>query len=241
MPRAPRRPLRDIAGKLFRRLQSLSGVHLFRVIARPLYREPLDLGQLAHIEYRLMSEMELLAHCRDEALELSEGQVRLAFTRGEVCVGALHCGKLVGYEWHAFDAAPHRDGVWVTVCPEARYSYKKFVRPEYRGQRIGGVLSRYSDVHFLERGRKWSVGFVDLHNAASFRTAQRLGSRTVGYAGYFRFGDRFIPFRSPGAKRFGFRFYLPAAAISVGSPLAPWNVVPDPLREAPERGRPSVG
>src|SRR5690606_15093936 len=138
---------------------------------------------------------------------LAEERVRLAFARGELCVGALHGKKLVGDEWHAFGAAPDVDGIWVSVSPEARYSYKKFVRPEYRGQRIGAGLSSYSDVQCLERGRKWSVGFVGLNNPASFRVARRLGSRTIGYAGYFRFGDRFIAFRSPGAKRFGFRFY----------------------------------
>lgn len=202
-----------------RRLQRLLNLEVCRVVTRPLCGDPRPQGTADEILVRLMTQAALLPHCADPELELPEPQVRAAFGRGDLCVGALHGAKLVGYQWLAFGPTPHVDGIWVEFDPRSRYSYKKFVRPQYRGRRIAARLSRHADALCRHRGRGATVSFIDLHNRASWRSSARLGSRTAGYAGYLRFGDVFIALRSPGAKRCAFRFYRPAGAAE-GSTLA---------------------
>jgi GNAT superfamily N-acetyltransferase len=206
------------AAKVQRRLKLHFGLEVFRVVTRPLAATGAPEGRLKHIRYGLLSETETLPHCADLELELPESHVRAAFRRGDLCVGAIHGEKLVGYQWLAFGPTPHVDGVWVAFDRRSRYSYKKFVRSDYRGQRIAAGLSSHADALCLQRGRVATVGLIALHNDASWRASARLGSRTSGYAGYVQFADRFIAFRSSGARRCDLRFYKPAAALSTKAP-----------------------
>jgi GNAT superfamily N-acetyltransferase len=193
---------------LIRSMRSL-GLYLCRVVSRPLGCEP---APPHAIRYCLMDERDLLPHCADAALELPERHVHAAFLRGDLCVGALEGERLVGYEWLAFRPTPHIDGVWVEFDPGSRYGYKKFVLPEFRGRHIAAGLSAYGDPWSLRRGCTRTIAFIDLDNDASWRASARLGSRTIGYAGYLKLFDTFIAFRSKGAKALGFRFNVPGGA-----------------------------
>lgn len=197
-----------IAAKVLPPLHARCGLQLCRVVCRPLADAP---GHEApgDVVFRLASEAELLPHCADPELELSARHVREACGRGDLCVIAFRGEKLVGYQWLAFRSTPHVAGVWVEFDSRARYSYKKFVRPECRGQRIAAGLSTHADQFCRMLGRTSSVGFIRMDNAASWHASARVGSRTVGYAGYVIVANRFFTFRSPGARRCGFRFYKP--------------------------------
>ena len=193
---------------LVRRLRRYLGLQLCRIVSRPLSEDASAVGRLStHISCRLMGERELLPYCTDPELELSERHVRSALARGDLCVAAFDGACLVGYEWFAFGPTPHIDGVWVEFDARARYSYKKFVRPGYRGQRIGPGLSSHGDRWCMQRGCSRTVAFIDLDNEAAWRASSRLGSRTVGYAGYVSLFGLFLAFRTAGARDCGFRFY----------------------------------
>jgi GNAT superfamily N-acetyltransferase len=205
-----------LAAKVLPPLQARCGLQVCRVVARPLATAAARQGPDG-IVFQLASEAQLLPHCAEAELELSQRHVREAFARGELCVAAFHGSKLVGYQWLAFRPTPHVGGVWVEFDQRSRYSYKKFVRPDYRGQRIALGLSTHADQLCRERGRATTVGFIRLDNAASWHASARLGSRTVGYAGYIAFASRFLAFRSPGARSWGFRFYKPALPAARGA------------------------
>lgn len=208
--------------KLARRLLGQFTLEVCRVVTRPLYPEPQAHGTPQHIRFALMSEADLLPHCADPDLELPERHVRCAFARGDLCVGAMDGETLCGYQWLAFRPTPHVNGIWVQFDQRARYSYKKFVRAGYRGQRIAAGLSSHADALCVQRGRTSTVGFINVRNNASWRASARLGSRTAGYAAYVRISGRFIAFRSPGAKRCDFQFYMPATPASANaSPNVP--------------------
>lgn len=200
-------------------LQRLFGLEIHRVVSRPLDSASGVQGRLDNIRYTLITEAEMLRHCSDAELELAERRVQAAFSRGDLCVGAMHEEKLIGYQWLAFGSTPHVDGVWVQFNQASCYIYKRFVLPAYRGLRIAAGLSRHADALCLQRGRISAVGFISLHNDASWRASGRVGGRTVGYAGYVQLHNRFIALRSAGARRSDFRFYKPAPVTSEGSRL----------------------
>jgi GNAT superfamily N-acetyltransferase len=192
---------------MFIRSLRLLGLYLCRVVSRPLGCEQAPQGP---IRYCLIGERDLLPHCADAALELSERHVRSASSRGDLCVAAFEGERLVGYEWLAFRRTPHIDGVWVDFDPGSRYGYKKFVRRELRGRHIAAGLSAYGDPWCLRRGCTRTIAFIDLDNDPSWRASARLGSRTIGYAGYLKLFGIFVAFRSKGVKALGFRFEAPA-------------------------------
>ena len=198
-------------------LREYLGLHLCRIVSRPLGCEPAPTGS---IRYELMLERDLLPHCADPGLELPEDQARSALARGDLCVAAFEGERLVGYEWFAFGPTPHLPGLWVAFDRDARYGYKKFVHPDYRGKRIAAGLSAYGDQWCLRRGCTRTVAFIDMDNHASWRASARLGSTTVGYAGYVKLFNAYLCFRSPGAKALGFRFYAPAKAAVRTRPLS---------------------
>ena len=193
-------------GRLARRV----GVQAYRVLCRPLSRVPAE--PPAGIVLRPLDEQVMLEHCADPELQLSAQKSKAAFSRGETCIGALDGGRLAGYAWFAFRAAPHVNGIWMDFDPRVIYTYRAFVRPGYRGRRIAPALYRFADLHFLERGRTFAALCIELDNQPSLIAAQRSGARTIGFVAYLHAGGRLLSLRTSGAKGIGYRFYVPEGA-----------------------------
>lgn len=193
-------------GRLGRRL----GVHAYHVLCRPLSRAPV--APPAGIVLRPLEEQEALEHFADSELPLSVEKSKTGFSRGEVCIGALDDGRLAGYAWFASRPAPHFDGIWMDFDPRVIYTYRAYVRPGYRGRRIAPALYCSADALFLDRGRMFVALCIELGNTPSLIAAQRSGARTVGFVAYLHAGGRFLSLRSRGAKKIGYRFYVPQSA-----------------------------
>lgn len=202
--------LRGVYAATMTYLQRRFDFNFCRVTTRPLGGIGPSPSHTSAREYRLLSESDLLKFAADPELELAPDMVRAALRRKDVCIGAIENNSLVAYTWIAFDATPHLNGLWVSFTSSARYAYKVFVRPEFRGSHIAGEMNVFGDEIAMKHGRKIGIGFIDTHNFASYRASRRIGARTIGYAGYFRCFGRLITFRSPGAKRYDFRFYRPS-------------------------------
>jgi len=192
---------------LFNLLGRFLKVYFFRITSRPLREQHY---QPSGIRLRQVDETELLPYCGDPEMQLPAGHVRAAFARGDLCAAAFDGSRLAGYEWFAHGRAPHVDSVWVEFAADARYGYKQFVRPQYRGRRIAAGLSTLVDDWHRRRDFTRALSMIDLGNGASWRSEARMGARTAGYAGYFLWFGRCITFRSRGARKLKFRLYSPA-------------------------------
>lgn len=182
------------------------GIFAFRVLTRPLATAAPRLPR--GFEFRLFEPQDLIARCADPALELAESTARAALARGEVCVGALHSGKLAGYAWFAYRPAPHVAGVWMAFDRQAIYVYRAFVHPAHRGLGVAPALYRFADQRFIREGRRLALICIEAGNRPSIIAAERSGARGAGFAAYFQARGGFFAVRSPGAARLGFRFYL---------------------------------
>jgi hypothetical protein len=165
----------------------------------------------AGIACRVLAEKEVVAFAADRALDMDAQWVRNAYARGALCLGALQNGRLAGYTWLAYGDTPFARGVWIALDPALRYSYKSFVRPECRGQRIIQALHAFADQPALWRGRRRSIDFVAAENFASLSALDRTGARTLGYVTYVRLFGALIAFRSAGMRRAGIGLYAPPA------------------------------
>jgi GNAT superfamily N-acetyltransferase len=189
------------------RLSRHAGLRAFRVFARRL--EARTHSARGALEYRLMSETDVLPLCADASLDLSAAKVRAAFGRGDVCVAAFEGAALAGYCWFALSAAPHMDRAWIDFPPDVVYTYKSYVRPAFRGRGIAAAMYSYADPEFLERGRVNAIICVESHNRPALAAAKRGGFAAAGYAAYAG-GARLRAWCSGKAARYRLRFYVPA-------------------------------
>ena len=194
-------------------MRRVPGIFLARVMTRPL-QETARAGSV--LEYAVLAEPDLASAYRDPSLNLHPAAAAAAFARGDACVGALDAGRLVGYLWYSYAATPHAGDVWVDVPRHARYAYKAFLLPEYRGRGLGEEMYTCAGAACPRAGRTTGITYVLVDNTASIVAAQRAGWRTEGYAGYVEKAGAFCGFRTPGAARAGFRFWHNRALRSRG-------------------------
>lgn len=202
----------------FRVLQRSMGLHLHYVFRRAhvvVHRPPQELSGL---EFRVLCVDELIRWAQEPRYGMVPGFVDHALARGDVCVGALENGALLGYTW--WSSAPTRDqgDVWVTFAAGDNFGYHGFVLPEHRGRGIYEPLVMSCGESFMRNGIFHTVWFVAVHNVASLRVQDKVGIPRAGIAGYCHAFGRPLTFRSPGARRTGFRF-MSAARLRQSSPL----------------------
>ena len=192
---------------LARQLARRGRLHVLRVFHRPLDAAA-RFPALPGFELRALSLSEVRHYSDDAALQLREPMISEVLGRGDLCLGALQAGNLVGYLWVAYAAAPHVDGIWVKVPPRAVYVFKSFVPPAHRGRGIAAALYRAVDSLAARPDREAMVSCVELHNYPSIAVTLRTGNRPLGALAYWRAGRWFAAFHSAGVRRMGLRFHL---------------------------------
>lgn len=190
--------------RLMERLRPVLNVSVVQV--RPL-DEAIELPDLpARYSAGIADCDDLDRGVEDPRLELERGFVDDAVDRDDFCAAVFHDEHMVAYAWNAVGPTPHDDRLMVHFDAPAGYSYKAFTRPEYRGRRLQNVVADAGRDEYLCRGRTMVLSFVESHNLASIASSGHRPNRRVGFAGYLCVGSRVLPFRTPGARRFGFRF-----------------------------------
>jgi ribosomal protein S18 acetylase RimI-like enzyme len=192
--------------RVMNRLARHAGLRVFRVFGRRLGAGAQ--GRPDALDYRFLSEGEVLALCADASLDLTAFNVRAAHGRGDLCVGVFERENLAGYCWFALSAAPHMDRAWLDFPSHLVYTYKSFVRPAFRGCGIAAAMYRFADPVFLARRRSEAVICVESHNWPSIAAAKRGGFSAAGYAAYVG-GARLRAWCSRTAAGYGLRFYVP--------------------------------
>jgi hypothetical protein len=197
---------------LIERLSGVAGLHLYGIYARPIHvltgPDPVVPGYVVRLFAR-GDEQALLAAARNPELELTEHFVRTALGKSDVCAAILVDGQIVSFSWVAFTPTHVHDGVHVSFDTRDRYGYFAFTLPEYRGRHLLRLASPQRDRYCFDRGCTQGISYISVDNESSIQMATALGNRRIGFAGYLKLGPIFIPFRTPGVRERGFRFFRP--------------------------------
>lgn len=209
---------RSIYVRVMERVQPV--LHVSAVMVRPLSGS-LELPDLpGQFSVRIASRDDLDRAMHDPRMDLDPGFVERALARGDFCSAVFDCERMVAYSWNAFGPTPHGEDLCVDFDPPAGYSYKAFTHPDYRGRRLQNAVAWRARSRYLERGRTMVLSFVDTHNLASLASSRHRPNEVVGFAGYLDLRSAILPFRSPGAKRYGFRFF-PCSRQALDAPEGP--------------------
>ena len=203
----------SIFASLYECLRSGLGLRTYGIHTRPVAAPSGPDPEVEGVSFRLFKKGDaeaLIASARLPELDLPEHFVREALEKDDICDAVLCDGSIVSYSWTAFTQTHDDDGVFVGFGKEYGYGYKAFTLPDYRGRHLLRFARPRRDRYFIESGRcTHLIAFIGLSNRSSVRFTHAMGYRRAGTAGYFKRGSWFWAFRSPGAKRCGFCFFLP--------------------------------
>jgi hypothetical protein len=140
------------------------------------------------------------------ASDLSPEFVSQALARGDQCFALRDGESLVAYSWYSFRPTPiglpgalvHFDPCWV-------YRYKDYTHPRYRGRRLHALVATLGLEHYLARGFRGSVAYVESTNFDSLKSCFRYGHRAFGSIGVLQAFGRTFTLATPGCERMGFR------------------------------------
>lgn len=195
------------------RLRTSVGLHLYGIFTRalsvPTAAPPVEMQGYTHRMFEPADVDLFLAHIDNPRLNLGEAFVRAAFSKGDACSAVFLNGGLISYNWFAFTPTHDAHGVFADFSPKHRYGYKAFTLPEFRGRHVIRLFKEYSDGYCVQRGRVFTIAFIEIGNDSSIRYALATGYRRIGFAGYLKLGFLFIPFRTAGVRAEGFRFFMP--------------------------------
>lgn len=155
---------------------------------------------------RLLGEAELREFARDPANEISPQFIDEAAARGDQCYAILDGGRLAAYGWYAFGATPiGLPGVVLRYRPGYVYMYKGFTHQDYRGQRLHAIGMTRALQHYLSRGYKGIVSYVEAINFDSLKSCFRMGYVVFGTVYVVKLLGRWRGFSTPGCGKYDFR------------------------------------
>jgi hypothetical protein len=221
-------PARSLYSLLLPFCRKFLTFNISAIVCRPLGRTNSSTSNPEGCQFSILSEQALLDFSHDPTLRLVETRIKDAFARGEFCAGAILDGNLVAYHWRAYTSAPatpfkNKRNIWVDFNADTVYGRYSLTLPAYRGKHIMPSLWVFADNYCLDKGDLLLIAYVETDNYSAMRVGMRVGNRVVGYAGYIYLFGKSFSFRTPGAKKHGFRFFTPRSpAVDNSKPRPSW-------------------
>jgi len=133
--------------------------------------------------------------------------------KGDWCYAYFDGDKLVSYGWYSYQPTRVGEQFDFEFPNQYAYMYRGFTERDYRGARLHGHGMVQAVHRVADEGRRGLIGLVEVQNAASLRSVQRIGYRRQGTIITFRFFGRWKTFRTPKCRRFGCRLVRRHGAI----------------------------
>ena len=90
-------------------------------------------------------------------------------------------------------------------APGYVYQYKGFTVPAHRGQRLHAIGKTRALRHYLSKGYRGLLSYVESTNFESLKSNDRMGYETFGSIYVVRLFGRYLAFSTPGCRRYQFR------------------------------------
>jgi hypothetical protein len=194
-------------------LQALAGFKILKAVY-VAWPDPVFLDCPAGYTALFLPAGTLRRFARDPQTEMSGEFVEQALVRRDECFAILDGETLAAYGWYSSQPTPiGLPEMMLHFSADCVYMYKGFTHPRYRGQRLHAIGMTMALRHYLARGFRGLVSYVESTNFDSLTSCYRMGYRVFGSVYLVKMLDRYLSFSSPGCERFRFRV-RPVNAIS---------------------------
>jgi len=198
-------PAHTLHQVLLATVNSLVGFKILRAVGVARV-DPEFLKNSGRYPHRFLSEGALRELAGDPEIGLSKNFVEEALSKGDECYGIFDGATLVSYGWYS--VKPTRidpPELVLDFSKEYVYMYKGFTHPLYRGQRLHALGMTLALRHYLSRGYKGLVSYVESNNFDSLKSTLRMGYAGFGSVYLLKIFGRYFTHGSRGCKRFDFR------------------------------------
>jgi hypothetical protein len=163
----------------------------------------------------ILDEATLRALAQHPENEMSQEFLDHALARGDQCYAFLDAGRLAAYGWYSSASTPVGiDDFVLQFSPSYVYMYKGFTHPDYRGQRLHAIGMTRALQHYLAKGFKGLVSYVESTNYDSLKSCFRMGYEPFGSVYVLRGFGRAMAWSGPGCERFAFGLSRPTGATA---------------------------
>ena len=204
-------------------LRALNAIVPFKIL-RGVYVDRADPAYLACPEsYKpgFLPARSLQDYAKDPAAQMSARFVEDAVDSGDQCYAICDGDKLAAYGWYSTRPTPVGvPELLLHFAPEYVYMYKGFTDSRYRGKRLHAIGMTRALEHYLGKGYRGIVSYVESTNFDSLKSCFRMGYRVFGSVFLVRIFGRHFAFSTPGCKPFGFAVRRVAKGAAPGSARA---------------------
>ncbi len=167
-----------------------------------------------------LGEERLRELSRDPANEMPPGFLEDALAKGDECYGFLAGDELAAYGWYT--TRPTRleqPDLQLRFSDEYVYMYKGFTHPRHRGQRLHAIGMTRALQHYLTRGFKGLVSYVESNNFGSLKSCFRMGYVEFGSIYLLSVFGHYLTHSTAGCRPYRFRVErVPGAGSHITEP-----------------------
>jgi hypothetical protein len=187
-------------------VKALGSVADFKILRGVFVDRPAPAFLACPYQPMLLDEAALRRFAADPANEMSREFIDEATARGDQCYAICDGERLAAYGWYAFGATPIGiPGVLLHYSPGYVYMYKGFTHTDYRGQRLHAIGMTRALQHYLSKGFKGIVSYVESTNFDSLKSCFRMGYSVFGTVYVVKVFGRYYSFSTPGCSKYDFR------------------------------------
>jgi hypothetical protein len=153
-----------------------------------------------------LDEERLRGFCRDPGNDMPESFLEEALSNDDECYGIFAGETLAAYGWYSH--GPTRiDPAGLVLHPGARYisMHKGFTHLGHRGRRLHAIGMTMALQHYLARGFKGLVSYVESNNFSSLNSVFRMGYETFGAIYVLKILGIYLTHASAGCQAHGVR------------------------------------
>jgi hypothetical protein len=128
-----------------------------------------------------------------------------AINKGDECFAIMDGDSLASYGWYSNRPTRVNDELELHFNEQYIYMYNGFTHPNYRGKRLHAIGMTMALDHYLSRGYKGIVSWVEANNFNSLRSCYRMGYRGFGEIYVIKLFRKRLILYSKGCGDYGFK------------------------------------
>jgi len=147
----------------------------------------------------------LMVLSKNPEYQLKRNFLEEAIGKGDECFAILDGGSLASYGWYASRPTKVSDELELHFNEGYVYMYNGYTHPNYRGQRLHAIGMTMALNHYLNRGYKGIVSWVEANNFSSLRSCYRMGYRDFGEVYIVKLFSKYLILCNKGCRDYGFK------------------------------------